>query len=480
MKKMRGLVSILFLVLLSSVVIATSQVVVEAGDNRINLGQRATYNITITNNREVDQTYDFFSSSNGLGWSVVTRPRSDATVTVGGLETRSVEFIVEPIDTFSPGIYLVGMDITSNYGEVYNEQLRVYLGAGGSQEYLPSLRTTIDWDDNVDARETQTIRVVVDNLNPLDLSGTILKVISDIPSLNMEQTVDLKPNSKKTVEFTANIDDTQQPKKYVVFFQFEHGGEVIKVVDKQIEILPLIIPFTKTVEEESSFLKTSRIVTFTNDGNVRNTQEVGYDVGLIGSLFTSSKPGSHIINTDGGRMLGWKIDLGAGEHVSIPMNTNYRIPLVVLVLLIIGVVLYVMYKNPLAITKSASNVVLHEGSLSGLKVTLVVKNLGAKPLRDVHITDEIPSITNIEKEVEMGTLKPTQMLRGRKGRVFVKWTLSELESKEERLISYKIRSTLNIVGTFTLARAKASFLVGGKKRMSYSNSYRVGSEEKSE
>ncbi len=469
--------ALVLIAILSSFVSAFSVVDVETIDNNIIFGEKAVFNLTIKNERAERQDYEIFSPA-GVKWSVATKPLRNKEMTIASNKTASTLIIVEPVEKLKAGVYGVILNIESDFGEKYEKQLKVYLSPSTPSEYLPSVRITVDMPDKIDPRQTQSIKVFLENLNPLNLNGMALKMISDIPEMNAEQTVDLSPTGEATIEFTVKLAEAQQPKDYHIFFQLERGEEVVKVVDKQVEVIPVTEAFTKQIDEKKSFLKNERTIIVTNEGNVKNTQTVILEAGLFERLFTYSSPKSKTVKADGKRMIGWEIELGANEQVTIKAVTSYRTPFVVLVLVVIGTILYFIYRNPIALSKSAGSVVLHEGGISGLKVTLVAKNLSGQAVKDLEVTDQVPGIANVEKDIEMGTLKPSQMLRGKHGQVFVKWKLSEIEGKEERIITYKIKTKLNIIGTITLGRAKATYLTsGGKKKTSYSNTYRVGTGE---
>ena len=55
------------------------------------------------------------------------------------------------------------------------------------------------------------------------------------------------------------------------------------------------------------------------------------------------------------------------------------------------------------------------------------------------------------------------------------WALAELDSHEHRLITYKVKAKLNILGTFSLPRAVVEFhkKSGKKKSKAFSNVYRL-------
>lgn len=466
------------LALFSSAVLAYSTITLQPMTDHIVFGQKAVFSVTIANERTVEQTYTIFSPTSGIGWAVQTRPLRHNTVTIGAGQSMTIMVEAEPIEKFAPGVYIVGLHIGTEFGEAYQQPLKIYMGPVVAQEYLPSLRTTVDMDDKIDPREPQTIRVIIENLNPLDLQGTVVKVMSEIPELNLEQKVDLLPNGQRTVDFTVKLSPYQQPKHYTLFFQFERGDEILKVVNRQIEVVPLELAFTRRADEKYSFLKKDWTVTFKNPGNVRNTQVVGIDVGFVERAFISTQPEAQFSSSNGQYRLLWSIELSPGEEKNVMVARSYRLPVALVVILLLLWFAYTVSRSSVQVVKSAVRAVGADGGLSVLKVTLVVKNIRGAYIKDVEILDQVPNIAAVEKDVEVGTLKPLQVLQNKKGGIFVKWKLSELEGKEERLITYKIRSRLNVIGMLRLPSTKVTYtLKNGRRAVVYSNPFYVRAGE---
>lgn len=460
---------------------AYSQVTVTDLDNSIESGETATFKITITNEAEEIQTYSFIALPS-IEWGVTPAVSS---ITIDSGKTGSAEVDVTPMAAKQPGIYLVAIKIQSSRGESYEPKLKVYVGPNSPREYTPSIVTSIDVNENIDPRETQSVKVFLQNQNPLEYQNLLVSLQSDLEEFAKEQAVDLKAYESKTVEFTVSPNPHEQPKDYSLNVVIQRSdipeegeGRVLKFFTKKITIIPLTTDFVQKTETQTSFLKTTSVITFTNDGNVENTQTAKVKMSALKDFFTSSNQDTGVLKDEqGNRYLAWNLELGVNESASLVLTTSYRIPAVLLILLIIILIFYFFYKNPIQVTKAASNVILHEGSVSGLKITLVIKNLSNHMLKDIEVFDTAPSIASVEKDVEIGTLQPAEILRDRKGSILLKWKISELEAKEERLISYKIKSKLDIVGTIHLSRAKVKFKsTRGKERISHSNTYRVGGE----
>ena len=87
-----------------------------------------------------------------------------------------------------------------------------------------------------------------------------------------------------------------------------------------------------------------------------------------------------------------------------------------------------------------------------------------------------PSMSNVERSLDLGTLRPKEINHGKHG-TKVTWSLVELDAHEHRIITYKVRAKLNILGTFSLPRAGVEYGKGKRgKGKAYSNIFRVDVE----
>tara|TARA_Y100000310_G_C20504290_1_gene725620 strand:+ start:19 stop:684 length:666 start_codon:yes stop_codon:yes gene_type:complete len=219
-------------------------------------------------------------------------------------------------------------------------------------------------------------------------------------------------------------------------------------------------------------MKTFTQLTATNDGNTINTQEIKYPVSIFSTLFVSGE--ERVKSIDGQRYLVWERTLKPNESTTINFVTNYRVLFYVAVILVIFLIFYYAVKSPISVTKKATTTKSdEEGALSQIKITLEVRNRGTKPLKHVSITDLVPAIANVERMLELGTLKPKDIKHAKSG-TRVSWELAELDGHEHRLITYKVKAKLNILGTFSLPRAVVQYSKGrGKRGKAYSNIFRL-------
>ena len=472
-KKLLLPIILVLIVFCSAFALAASDILVSNIDNNIAVGEAAQFSLKITNNAAVKQRYSIYSLQSGQGWNVDPSPLSDRIVELAAGKSHTTKIVAKPQETFSPGIYYVHITVESDKGERYDQALKIYLSPENQGGYLPSISATIDMDEKINPQESFSIKLFLDNKNPKDLSDLTIKIQSDIPEFSKEITTDLLPLDKKTVEFTITPNPFQQPKEYNLFFVFEHDGEVAKIMERKIEILSLVPGFNTEVTEENVFLKIFKEVKISNEGNTINTQEVKIPISFWASLLVSSEEGA-VKKIEGARYMTWETSLAPGKSLTLNYVINYRVLLYMLILITALGFFYWYVQTPITISKNAQTTKSEEGALSEIKIVLDVKNK-SKPLKDVTIMDLVPGIANVEKSLELGTLRPKEVKHTKQGTKVV-WNLAELDANEHRVITYKVKAKLNIVGTFSLPRAVVEFAKKGKKKgKAYSNIFRLES-----
>lgn len=466
------LISVLF-ILAVSIVAADSDIVVKPIKNEISTLETAEFQLKITNNADMIQSYTIYSLQSGQGWNVDPFPASDKVIenVVPG-HTYTTTIKVNPLEEFSPGIYYVQFTVESDLGERYNEQAKIYLSPERPLDYLPAIKVTPDLNEKINPKEAQSIKLFLENRNPLDLKDLIIQIESEMPEFKKEVSVDLPPMEKKTVEFSVIPNPYQQPKEYMLFFVFKRNDQTVKVIDQKVEIISLVTDFTTEMSGKDVWLKQFRTVLIKNEGNVLNTQEVKVPVSFFQALFST---GAKIVKEEGKRYMVWEVALHPNESLAKDYVINYRLIIYVLIFALIMFLFYLSVKSPLMLIKRAATTKSDsEGALSEIKITLEVKNKTSKTVKNVEIIDLVPGIANVEKSLELGTLKPKEIKHLKKGTKVI-WSLAELEGHEHRMITYKLKAKLNIVGTFSLPRAIVEYSKGKSKAKAYSNLFMLES-----
>ena len=467
------LVSLVILLLFSTVALANIEANVTVINNDVKIGQEAHYTLKVVNSGHAEERVSIYSLHNGLGWLIEPVPLRDKVVTISAGSAYSASIVVKSHDTVAPGIYHLPLTVETQRGEREEVYLKVYLSPINQVDYEATIKPTIDMNEKINPKEPVSVKIALENKNLLNLSNLTVRIESDIPEFAKQAMIDLGPRDNKTVEFTITPDPYQQPKQYVLSFVFERNMQPIKVVEKVVEIIALVPPFTIEPVHEKSFLKRVSTLTITNQGNVLNTQDVTYPISYWDVLVVTNSD-AQVVRTDEGRFLLWSKTLAPHEATQVMYVTNYRLYIYFL-LVIIGLVLFYFYvKAPIILQKSAVTTRNDaDGSLSEIKVTLEFRNVSKKHLKNVIIEDFIPAIAQVEKSLQLGTLKP-QHIKPVRGGTIITWVLPDMDAGDHRVVSYKLKAKLNILGIFELPRASAEYEISKlHKGKAYSNIFRI-------
>ncbi|NQV91447.1 hypothetical protein HQ489_03145 [Candidatus Woesearchaeota archaeon] len=472
---MRGklIVLIVLLLLTATFVSAATDVELIPIKNEINLKEIGSYSLKITNSGSVTKTYKIFSLESG--WLIDPLPE-DRTFSLKPSQSRSTTITIRPSVDFKPGIYAPSLIIDEYEGtqyESYNRNLKIYLSPDGPVDYLPSIKVDLDMPDKIYPSEAVPITLELENRNPLDLTNLKIRVQSEMNDFEKEMVIDLPPLERKTAKFTIIPDPHQQPKEYTIFIIFERQGEQVKVIPRKVEILPEYPSYAYIQTEEVLAWKYFYTVRATNPGNVKKAQDVKIPTNFWRSLFAQGVDDVKVV--DGQRYLTWERSLSPGEEHFIHYAINYRLGLYLLLAIIFFTVFYYAVRSPITVIKTAvAKHSVDQETLSEIKVTLEVRNTTKRPVRGVEISDLVPAIANVQKSLELGTLRPKEIRNTKKGTKVI-WALAEIDGQEHRIITYKIKAKLNILGTFSLPRANLEFMKGkGKKKgKAYSNVFKL-------
>ncbi len=466
--------AVFFLLLSSLFVSATSTIVVAPIDNEITLTEEASFTVSITNDGNTAQSYTLYGLE--VVWNVNPETRR---FTLAPKESKKTLISIRALGPFKPSAYSIKLYVDESKGvnaapsNRYEEVLPIILYPDEPQEYLPALGLRIDFDETINPQEQVPITLQLINRNPLNLTNLKIRIQSDMPEFVQEQVVHLPPRQEKAAEFIITPNRFQVPREYTLFFLLERMGQLIKIVEKKIEILPVKVPFSVERTDSKVLLKTSTVLLVTNEGNVQDTQAVKVPVSLWQSLFTSG--GARVEWEQDQRSLIWEETLDPAESVTLNYTTNYRISAYALIIMLVLGLFYLYARSPVSLRKHAITAKSSDdGTLSEVKITLEAKNITGQHLKEVAIADLIPSIANLEKGLDVGTLKPSEVKHTQKGTKVI-WSLAELDAHEHRVITYKIKAKLSILGTFSLPRATMEYKTArGRKRKAYSPVFKIG------
>ncbi|MBI2577020.1 hypothetical protein HYV84_07440 [Candidatus Woesearchaeota archaeon] len=463
----------LFFVLLAATVAAEVDFSVSADplDNVITLEQKAKFRITITNSAASPEEFRIKTMDYPL-WEVLTDPISNPiTIAIPPFGSRSLDILIGPLQLKSLGVYDVNLLVQKEGSEdSVSSTLRVNIVSPEAGDYVETVLATIVMDDEVNPSRPIPVKVKLNNQNSIEYREVLVRIESSM--FSQEQEIILGKREKKTVEFEVALPPITPP-----------GSDTIvatvllrdKTLDREFKRFG-IVKYQK-LESSSSLsqklLKKTQEITYTNIGNVPFEGTVKVSQNFVQSLFTTSNPKGYVAVEDGKRFLSLKVSIPPGGAFVWVVSQNYLALLVIAALVIIGAGLYFVMRAPVALRKAGSNVVMREGGVAELKVIIHIKNRGKIRLQDIHVVDRVPDIAELERGMAIGTLHPVKVLRHEKKGTIIKWVVEHLDPGEDRVISYKVKTHLPIVGGFSLPPFVVAYSMGGTQKAIYSNALNV-------
>ena len=425
-----------------------------------NLQERAEFTLEVTNLET--ETKRFRVTQLDPHWMIQSEPTSHWTsgITVPGKSSVFTKLYVKPsgIDT---GRYKLILEIRPKDEQVMRKQeIIISIPEPSSRIYQPAIKTEVNIDENNDPREPLRINIHLKNQNPLDIKK--LKIIvrsdsKDSPILINEETItSLKPvgqsGDEKTIVISKSLDPRMAPKEDTIRVTLFYNDEIVEptIPSNDVKMIAYseIIPSEET---DKSLLKKVTTTTYTNDGNVEKSETIKISTTWFGKMFTRTSPESNLIKDESGEYyFVYDITLKPDETTSITVLTSYRLPVALLIIIILIITGYFVFRSPILVTKEVKEVHKDRDGMSKIKVQLHIKNRSATTFEDVRIIDKIPSIAHLEKIFHIGTLEPSKISEHEKTGTVVRWEIDEIERFEERLIVYKIKTKLAVIGGFNL------------------------------
>ena len=466
--------AIAFLLLLNIAYAASFNVKITSIKDKIVVDEVAEFDINIQNNLNTDD--EFIIKKAGYPfWDMYTKPlQTPISLKVPADGSASIRLFVDPLYITSVDTYTLDVGVVSQRtGEEQKAPLTIGIKStepliGG---YIPTIVTSTSISpENIDPREEATIKIVFNNQNVLDYPNLTIKVESNL--FKDELNVPLGPKEDKTIEIKKNLEPMTAPQQdRLIVAVFKEGRMVVNPIVKEFEVKEYVTQ--EDLQKEQSFLKIRKGIRVTSN-NLDYKSFVKIETTPLKNLFLTTYPRAETIKEGGKQYLVWQVKLGSDRTMTVYTTENYRPIVVVIALAIAAVVLYFLFRSPIVVRKSIANVGMSEGGISEAKVVVRVKNRSANQITNIEVLDHVPHIAHVEKEISIGSMQPHAVLKHPKGGLIIKWAIETLESGDERVLSYRMKSRLAILGEFNLPAATARCKIQDKVIISNSNRVSVG------
>ncbi|MFB6215645.1 MAG: NEW3 domain-containing protein, partial [Candidatus Aenigmatarchaeota archaeon] len=254
-------------------------------------------------------------------------------------------------------------------------------------------------------------------------------------------------DERRTVKFSLRIPEHLDPGNYEIMYDVKARGSTFSIEGKSVEVV--------SVEEarinESSgtnILTGTHDLVVTNTGNVEYTEPVTRVVSDPFSLLVTSDS-DKVRRVSGGYEYIWNTQLDPGESMRVSYTVHYW-PLYIMALVLLFLIYrtFVYLRVP-KIEKKIKRTELREDE-KVFTVSLEVKNRLLGKAEDVRIIDSVPSVARVIDDFD--TVKP-DMTESEDG-TELRWNIGSMDSGEERILHYKIKTLVQAVDHLKLPRAR--------------------------
>jgi len=324
-----------------------------------------------------------------------------------------------------------------------------------NKDYAIGVLSSMNFPAEIDPRQNYTLDVFVENTFPRNISG--INVIVDSAVFKKETTLDLGPLESAKMSFIVRMNPRQEPLADRMKVSFYVDNELVKDIKQNFHIIGYSDIIRTKDDFKKGFLSGQTNWTYFNDGNKKMTDTILYPASFFKRIFTSSAPKYYVVSKPDGSYIAWDVELEPEASTEINIKQNYIALFIVLIALIVLGFFYYIFRSPLVLDKEIKLLEIKDGAISELKVLIHAKNRSGHKLTDIKIGDRVPGVVGVEKEFDIGTIQPIKMIADEKGATLLRWEIPEIEPYEERIISYKVKARLKVLGNFSLPPALAKF-----------------------
>ena len=451
----------LFLVLLLPIQVyaAGIKVTVTKEQDVVEPGGAAFFSIKITNKQIREDTFQLKANTFLIApfsddvESVFFLPKSTVTIPTNQEEIVTAKVVFA--DTVrTDRTYVIPIEVISLTNSKVRETLEPTIYVISPKEVvnigIEDIGTVIPGRENL-------IKIVLRNNANVDLTNIDIFYTSSVFSL--EEKVSLNAFEEKEVELNLQLDPLIEEGEYSLAVRL-YEGDKMRGSDSFDFFVGENPDITEREKVDRGFLSYRVEVVRENEGNTEIERTVKYPIGSFQKLFTKTNPEGALV--EDGKFYEWTFKIPPGDIVRIEIETDYKLPffIVLAILILIGIILYVRKKD-LKLVKEVFKIKADESGVGEVKVLLHLKNKSSREIYNIKILDFLPKY--MHADVDYGTLKPSKIQEGTTGRRIV-WEVSKLDPGEERIISYKVKSRLKLVGAHDLPSGTVQYF-GKKKRV---------------
>lgn len=332
------------------------------------------------------------------------------------------------------------------------------------------------YQDNLEAKIVsinQAIEIKPFNLKPGEANAVVeikntqntniedISITLDSAFFKKQQVISLKPYEGKNITLILDSDKIKKLSAgpYIVTAEISLGKAYAKISG----VLNYLEKQGTSIKTDNTgfIVRTSKTVK-TNEGNVIVQDSIEAQRDIISRLFTSYSVSPSAVQRNGLMVKYlWTHELKPGESWNVSVTTNYTLPFLLIILVVIIASLVGFYSRTNVSVGKTVSFVRTKGGEFALKVRLSVR--AKNHIDNIQLIDRLPGVTQLYEKY--GT-RPDKVDMQTK-RLF--WNIPRLQAGEERSFSYIIYSKINPMGRFELPAATAVYEKDGKMHEVLSN-----------
>lgn len=281
----------------------------------------------------------------------------------------------------------------------------------------------------------------------------------------------ISPHSAEAITITFDTSKYMESGSYTITSTLKDSlNRFIDVETTSLRILE-VHNLVKYKKVDYGLLFHTVTITLKNEGNVeeRGVYLTEYVPKFMDSfLFPETEPDYREI-VDNKVVYKWYFDvLRPGREEKIIYQIRFVNIFLAVIIVILLVVIGIKHKLT-PILKKTFKIKKIKGKKE-IRIVLHVKNRSRKTIKNVKVKDSVPPIVSVAKEFE--GLKP--IIKARENRTEIEWKIESLRPGEERVLTYKVKPVVEIIGKFQLPKAIMSYQTAkGKEKKVVSRSIKV-------
>ncbi len=374
-------------------------------------------------------------------------------LTIASGETKTIQLEIYP-QIKQSGFYEFVFFVKSQHtGEIkqLNEQIR-----------LLTLEDALHFSVEPETLSVSSTKLTLVVINVADISVENARI--EASSQIFQETFETLIKTKEELRFDVAIDVSKaEGGRHNITVKFYDSGTLAFVEDVPYKI-ERIYDFTQS-KSVSGFLVRQTIVKFENKGNTREALTYEEAVTFPEKVFSYFSQKPEFKTDEEGLKAKFGITVEPYVTKELLIKTNYLLPLIVLILIIIGFSLTTYYQSRhILVSKYATRAKSTRGS--AFKVTIRVKNR-KDAIRDVTIRDFLPKGLKIYEKFDLA--KPHNVADN-----YVEWRFKLMHGGEERVVTYYIYNEQDIPHSLVLPGPSVQFYTLHRESMAESgNSFTV-------